>query len=82
MKHCCKIWSDSINHIKVTPRFKDDIHHAETLQGILIYMFGNYCPTCGNKLKTAEIGDKKLGKCPKRRDYISKSEGQKLENKK
>jgi hypothetical protein len=45
-------------------------------------MFGNYCPTCGNKLKTAEIGDKKLGKCPKRRDYISKSEGQKLENKK
>lgn len=47
---CCRIWKENIEGIKITANYRCDDEKAKTLEGLIKYWMGNYCPTCGRKL--------------------------------
>ena len=53
-RRCCNYWTIAVNSIRVDPRdeFNSPAKYMSiTLEKILKATMGNYCPTCGRKLK-------------------------------
>lgn len=58
MKSCCINWVNITSSIEVTARDFDnpsDIYKANCVEKLLKYLIGNYCPTCGNKLRKGKF---------------------------
>lgn len=52
-KTCCVAWSKVVSSIEVNPRDTynpSEQYAGKALQKLLVYMMGQYCPTCGTKL--------------------------------
>lgn len=49
---CCRIWRESVNEIKIRPMGETaaEIAMAATMEKLLKFQVGNFCPACGNKL--------------------------------
>jgi len=61
---CCEAWFDITDSVKVTARnfaIPEEHYKAKAVEQLIVYFIGQYCPTCGRRIRQYEIKKKEGG---------------------